>query len=60
MNIAQAKSISMVTIVGAITTLIFATCKHYGLAMDGDTQNAVTTLVMAAGTWLAHRETSNA
>lgn len=60
MNANQAKSMTTVTIVGAVATLIFAVFKHYGVAMDGDTQNAVTTLVMAAGTWLAHKEAPNA
>lgn len=60
MNPNQAKSMTTVTVVGAIATLIFAVCKHYGIAMDGDTQNAVTTIIMALGTWVAHKETPNA
>lgn len=60
MNPNQSKSMTTVTVSGAVATLLFAVCKHYGIAMDGDTQNAVMTLVMAAGTWIVHRETPNA
>jgi len=60
MNPNQSKSMTTVTVAGAISTLIFAICKHYGITMDGDTQNAAMTLIMSAGTWIVHRETPNA
>jgi len=60
MNSEQSKSMTTVTIVGAVATLIFAMCKHWGITMDGDTQNAVTTIIMALGTWIVHREIPNA